>query len=51
MATKEVENEGESGDTTHPIQLDPRRHEHLNERVASIYGSHWSSLATPNNIT
>jgi hypothetical protein len=41
LATMGVENEGESGDTTHPTQLNPRRHEPLELQG----GSHFQ--ATP----
>ena len=49
VATKGVENGGESDDTTHPTQLNPRECEPLDGRMGSIHDSQWSSLSTPNN--
>ena len=45
--TIEVENEGESGDTTHTTLLNPKQREPLDGRMGSIHGSQWGSLATP----
>ena len=41
-------NGGESGDTTHPTHLNPRRCEPLDGRLGFIHNPQWSSPATPN---
>ena len=49
MAITRVENRGKSGDTTHPTQLNPRRHHSSDGKIVSIHGSQCSSLGTHNN--
>ena len=49
MATIGQENGGESGNTSHPTQLNPKKCEPLDGKMGSIYGSYWSPLATPND--